>query len=102
MEYRIEIDSLGEIEIPINAYWGSQTQRALINFQISGYKTSLKLIKSLALVKKACAQANFELGYLASDKALALTQACDEIADGKFDGEFNVDALQAAPELLLT
>ena len=94
MKFRLEKDFLGEKEIPAEAYWGIHTQRALENFPISGHKVHLSLIKALALVKKACCQANVELGCLGSREGGAVSQACDEILGGKWADQFPVDALQ--------
>ncbi len=94
MPDRIEKDFLGEKKIPQEVYWGIHTERARENFPISGYRMSPSLIKALAVVKKACAEANLELGYLEEKKANAIFQACDEITEGKFADQFPVDALQ--------
>ena len=94
MGYRIEKDFLGEKRIPEEAYWGIHTERARENFPISGYPLNPSLIKALAVVKKACAEANLELGYLEEKKAKAILQACEEITEGKFPDQFPVDALQ--------
>ena len=94
MEYRIEEDSLGKIDVPVHAYWGSHTQRALVNFPLSGLKVNPGLIKALAMVKKAAAMANKELGYIDELKAGAIIAACMEIIDGKFATQFPLDALQ--------
>jgi len=94
MGYRIEKDFLGEKRIPEEAYWGIHTERARENFPISGYPLNPSLIKALAVVKKACAEANLELGYLEEKKAKAILQACEEITEGKFADQFPVDALQ--------
>ena len=91
---RIERDSLGELEIPVDTYWGIHTERALRNFPISGRCFSPALARAVALVKQACCLANRELGYLDQRKADAILAACREIAEGKFAGEFPVDALQ--------
>jgi len=94
MSYRIEKDFLGEKKIPQEVYWGIHTQRARENFPISGYEVNPSLIKALAVVKRACAQANLELGYLNERKTKAILQACEEIMEGKFSDQFPVDALQ--------
>jgi len=94
MKYRIEKDFLGEKKIPRDAYWGIHTQRALENFPISGYIINPSLVKALATVKKACCQANLELGYLSPQKGEAILNACDEVIEGKFLDQFPVDALQ--------
>lgn len=90
MSYRVEKDFLGEKKISAGVYWGIHTERARENFPISGYKMNPKLIKALATVKKACCQANEELGYLEKKKAGAIRQACDEILEGKF-GDLKID-----------
>lgn len=94
LKTRIEHDYLGKLAVPENAYWGIHTQRAVNNFRISGIRVNPALIKSLALVKKACCLANQEIGCINPDKAEAITAACDEIAAGCFSDQFPVDALQ--------
>jgi len=91
---RIEHDLLGEREIPIDAYYGIHTVRAVENFKLTGAKVDYRLIRALAIVKKACCEANAELGYLDKSVADAINCACAEIIDGKFTGHFPVDALQ--------
>jgi aspartate ammonia-lyase len=93
---RLEHDLLGNYEVPINAYWGVHTARAVENFPISGVPIGhyRSLIRALAIVKQAAAQANFELGELSSEINEAISKACQEVADGKFDGEFVVDTIQ--------
>jgi aspartate ammonia-lyase len=91
---RIEQDFLGALDIPEDAYWGIHTERAIRNFPISGYRVHHSLIRALALVKKACCQANLETGHLAREKAEAILMACDEIAAGLLADQFPVDALQ--------
>jgi aspartate ammonia-lyase len=93
-DQRIEKDLLGELKVPQNAYWGIHTQRAMDNFRISGIKVNAGLIKSLALVKKACCLANAATGYLPMEKAEAIQKAGDEIAAGGLADQFPVDALQ--------
>ncbi|TFG33572.1 aspartate ammonia-lyase [Candidatus Thorarchaeota archaeon] len=96
IEYREESDLLGSRKIPKDAYWGIQTLRAQENFgvsQVGLYKYPI-LVKSLAMVKKACAMANRELGHISSDYAEAIIQACGEIIDGQFIDQFVVDMLQ--------
>ena len=94
MKERTEHDLIGEKRIPANAYWGIHTQRAADNFSLSGITVSRKLIKAMAAVKKACAQANAELDYLSPEKAKAVISACDEICSGKLADSFFLDALQ--------
>jgi aspartate ammonia-lyase len=93
---RLEHDLLGDYQVPINAYWGVHTARAVDNFPISGVPIGhyRSLIRALAIVKQATAQANFELGELSAEISDAITKACQEVADGKFDNEFVVDAIQ--------
>jgi aspartate ammonia-lyase len=91
---RMEKDFLGEKEVPGEAYWGVHTQRALENFPLSGCRVNPSLIRSLAMVKKACGLANLELGYLDERKGKAILAACDEVIEGKLPDHFPVDALQ--------
>jgi fumarate hydratase class II len=99
---RIEKDSMGEVQVPAQAYYGAQTQRAVENFPISGWGLPPALIHALGLVKYACAVANRDLGKLTQsgknrldDKQVAsLLAACKEVAQGKHDGEFPVDVFQ--------
>jgi aspartate ammonia-lyase len=91
---RIERDFLGTLNVPEDAYWGIHTERAIRNFPISGCRVHASLIRALALVKKACCQANLETGHLGREKAEAILAACDEIAAGRLAEQFPVDALQ--------
>ena len=93
---RLEHDLLGNYEVPIHAYWGVHTARAVENFPISGVPIGhyRSLIRALAIVKQAAAQANYELGELSAEINDAISKACQEVADGKFDGEFVVDTIQ--------
>lgn len=99
MKFRIEKDFLGEKQVPADAYWGIHTQRALENFPISGHKVNPSLIKALALVKKACCQTNWELGYLSPAQGEAISRACDEVIEGTLADQFPVDALQGGAGL---
>ncbi len=94
MKTRKEKDSLGELEIPGNVYWGIHTARALKNFPISGRRPPFRWIQAIAFVKKAALLANTELGYLEPEKSKALVQASDEIISGKWENEFPLDAFQ--------
>jgi fumarate hydratase, class II len=89
MEFRIEQDTLGEVKVPADKYWGAQTQRSLINFNI-GPPASMpaELIHSLALLKKAGAITNNKFGLLPDDKMKTIAQVCDEILAGKLDDQF--------------
>ncbi|TIX26358.1 MAG: aspartate ammonia-lyase, partial [Mesorhizobium sp.] len=93
---RQEEDSLGQVDVPEEAYYGAQTARAINNFQISGIPIGHYplFIRALALVKKAAALANFELGDLPAPKKNAIAQACDDIADGLLADQFTLDVFQ--------
>ncbi len=100
-EYRIERDSMGEVKVPAQAYYGAQTQRAVENFPISGWPLPKELIHALGLVKYAAAVANRDLGKLTGGKRPltdqqvdALLQACREVAQGRMDDQFPVDVFQ--------
>ncbi|WP_371924670.1 lyase family protein [Endozoicomonas sp. SCSIO W0465] len=95
-QYRIEHDLLGEAPVPENVYFGIQTQRAVENFQISGVQLNHypNLPRALAMVKKACALANRDLGMLDEQKAEAIADACDEIIAGRLHDQFVVDMIQ--------
>ncbi len=88
MEYRIEHDSMGEIKVPANKYWGAQTERSLENFRISTEKIPNEIIKSFAILKRAAAMANCELGILSQEKCDIISKVCDEISADKLDGHF--------------
>ncbi|OWP84325.1 aspartate ammonia-lyase [Flavobacterium davisii] len=94
--YRIENDLLGDLQVPVNAYYGVQTQRAIENFNISGVRLYQfpEFIKGLAYVKWAAAETNFELGLLEETIKNAIVQASKEVIEGKFDSEFPVDMIQ--------
>lgn len=94
MKIRIEEDFLGKKEIPENAYWGIHTARAYENFPFEGSKVSRELIRSLADVKRACVEANMELGFISSEIASAITEACIEISGEKWLDQFILPALQ--------
>jgi fumarate hydratase class II len=88
MDTRIEHDSLGPVAVPVARLWGAQTQRALEHFRISSERMPPELIAALAIVKRAAARVNLELGLLDGPKAVAITLAVDEILAGKHDAEF--------------
>jgi fumarate hydratase class II len=92
---RIELDSLGTVEVPADALWGAQTQRAMMNFPISGLRPWRAFIWSMAVIKRAAAEVNQELGLLDGDRAEAIIQAANEIIDGHWDSQFVVDPFQA-------
>ncbi len=93
-DYRIEKDFLGEKKVPSNAYYGVQTMRAIENFPITGYRLDESLIKSMAIVKKASALANAEIGQLDPEISKAIVTAADEIIAGKHHDQFIVDPIQ--------
>ncbi len=92
--YRIEKDSMGELEVPEEALYGAQTQRAINNFPISGLTLPTAFIKTIALIKKTAAQVNMELGELEPVKANAIIQAAQQIMDGQYQQQFPVDVFQ--------
>jgi fumarate hydratase class II len=92
---RIERDSLGEVQVPAQALYGVQTQRAVQNFPISGLKPWRAFIWSMALVKRAAAEVNLELGLLDAERSGAIQAAAQEVLDGKWDDQFVVDPFQA-------
>ncbi len=93
-EYRIEKDSMGEVRVPAWALWGAQTQRAIENFPISGYRMPIPLIRALALIKRCAAATNAELGLLDTTLANAIVQAADEVLEGRWDDHFPLDVYQ--------
>lgn len=96
MKYRVESDLIGELQVPEEAYYGVQTQRAVENFQISGVLLSgfPQFIKGLAYVKWAAAETNFTLGLLDENIKNAIVEASKEVIDGKFDHDFPLDMIQ--------
>lgn len=86
--FRIERDSLGEIDVPLTCYWGAQTQRSLENFKIGEEKIPFSLIKALGVQKKACALANMELGILDKNIGNAIVRAAEDVIDGSLADEF--------------
>jgi fumarate hydratase class II len=93
-EFRIEKDSMGEVKVPAQAYYGAQTQRAVENFPISGQPLPQRLIRALGLIKAAAAIANRDLGKLKPELAEPIIQAAREVAAGKFDAQFPIDVYQ--------
>ena len=92
--FRVEHDSMGELEVPEDALWGAQTQRAVNNFPISGLRMPRQFIAALGLVKWAAAGANAELGLIKSDLAIAIQKASLAVADGDYDEHFPIDVFQ--------
>ena len=102
MQFRTETDSMGDVQVPAEAYYGAQTQRAVENFPISGQTLATPLIRAMGLVKYACGVANRDLGKLTGtgkvrltdEQVAAMLAACREVAEGKFDGQFPIDVYQ--------
>ena len=92
--YRIEKDSMGEMKVPERALYGAQTQRAVENFPISGRRFGRRFIQALGIIKKAAAESNREMGYLPPALADVIVRAAEEVAEGKWDGEFVLDVYQ--------
>lgn len=85
---RIETDSMGEIEVPADKYWGAQTQRSLLHFNIGNDVMPREMIRAFGILKKAAALVNQDLGKLPPEKAKLIVQACDEVIEGKLDEHF--------------
>ena len=87
-ETRTETDSFGPLEVEHTKYWGAQTQRSILNFPIGWERQPIAIIRALGVIKRACAEANLELGSLDSPRATAIIDAASEVIDGKFDDNF--------------
>ena len=94
MEYRIEKDSMGELKVPADAYYGAQTARAVENFPISGLRFPRTFIQAMGAIKHAAASVNLELGLIDEERAGAIMQAAEEVILGKLDDQFVVDVFQ--------
>ena len=90
MEYRIEKDTMGEVKVPADAYYGAQTQRSIENFKIAQdiNRMPKEIIRAFAYLKKAAAITNFEAGVLSKEKCELIGKVCDEILEGKLDEYF--------------
>ena len=88
MEYRTEHDSMGEVQVPADRNWGAQTQRSYQNFRIGIEKIPNEVIRAFAILKKAAAMANNRLGKMDDKRAGLIAQACDEILEGRLEGNF--------------
>ena len=88
MEYRTEHDSMGEMQVPADAYWAAQTQRSYENFRIGTEKMPMEIIRAFAILKKAAAMANARLGKLDEERKNLIAQVCDEILEGRLDSHF--------------
>jgi fumarate hydratase, class II len=91
---RVERDTMGEMEVPADAYYGASTQRAVINFPVSGLRLPRRFIRAMGLIKAAAAEVNRDLGLLDKDLAAAISQAAKEVADGRLDAHFPIDVFQ--------
>jgi len=91
MDYRVEKDSLGDVQVPVGAYWGSQAERSRNLFQISGLTEHPTMIDAYIMLKKACTEANTELGLLDAEIGGAIIQAADDILGGQFRDQFPID-----------
>ena len=94
MDYRIEVDSIGEKQVPKDAYYGVQSLRGCENFQITGQRLRPEFIENLALIKKVCAICNHAVGELDESMKDAICQACDEILEGRLHDQFICDPIQ--------
>ncbi|MFB1100563.1 class II fumarate hydratase [Terribacillus sp. JSM ZJ617] len=88
MDYRIEKDTLGEVKVPADKFWGAQTQRSKENFKIGSERMPERVVKAFAILKRSTAIANQRLGNLAKEKADAIVTVCDDILTGKYDDNF--------------
>lgn len=94
MNYRMEKDSMGEVKVPADRYWGAQTQRSYENFRIGTEKIPFSIIYAFAHLKMACAKANYEAGTLSEEKCELICRVCDEILCGKLDDHFPLSVWQ--------
>ena len=94
MEYRVERDSMGEMKVPADVYWGAQTQRSYENFRIGSEKMPPELIRALGMLKKAAAMANYNLGKLDLRRRDLILRVCDELEEGRLDGNFPLSVWQ--------
>jgi fumarate hydratase class II len=92
--FRVETDSMGEMRVPAESYYGAQTARAIENFPISNLRFPRPFIRALALIKKHAARANLDLGLLPADKSKAVQAAAQEVMDGNWDAQFPIDIFQ--------
>jgi len=91
---RVERDTMGEMEVPTEAYYGASTQRAVINFPVSGIRLPRRFLRALGMIKAAAAEVNRDLGLLDKEMAEAIAQAAKEVADGRLDAHFPIDVFQ--------
>lgn len=93
--YRLDKDSLGEVKVPSNAYYGPFTVRASNQYKVTGQKAHLNMIKAFAMIKRSAALANRDLNILPAEKADAIVKACDEILSGNLLDQFIVDTINS-------
>src|SRR5213595_1465403 len=93
-ETRIERDSMGEMEVPADALYGASTQRAVLNFPISGQRFPRRFIRAQALIKRAAAEVNADLGLLDAARGAVIAAAAQDVADGLYDEHFPIDVYQ--------
>ncbi len=94
MVYRIEKDSMGEVKVPVDAYYGASTQRAVDNFPISGYTVGRRIISAFGLLKGSAAVVSGREGHIDASKAEAIEAAANEVMGGTLDSQFPVDVFQ--------
>ncbi|KGI78187.1 class II fumarate hydratase [Oleiagrimonas soli] len=92
--FRTEHDSMGELQVPADALWGAQTQRAVDNFPVSGLRMPREFIRALGLIKAAAAEANAKLGHMPKVQATAIRKAADKVIAGEVDAHFPIDIFQ--------
>src|SRR3977135_3931528 len=92
--YRSEKDSMGEMKVPADAYYGAQTARAVENFPVSDLRFGRRFIAAMGLIKWACAEVNFGLGVLVESKEQLIKKSAQEVIEGKLDAQFVVDIFQ--------
>lgn len=96
MEYRIEKDTMGEMKVPADKYWGAQTERSYENFKIGTETMPHEIIHAFGILKKAAAIANYNMGNLSEEKMKVICAACDEVIDGKLNDNFPLVVWQTA------
>src|ERR1043165_7565751 len=92
--WRMEKDSMGAVQVPAEALWAAQTQRAVENFPISGRRFPRRFIRALGLIKSAAARVNGRMGLLPADRAAAIESAAERVAAGEYDDQFPIDVFQ--------
>ena len=91
---RTESDTMGQMEVPESALWGASTQRAVLNFPVSGFRMSRSFIRALGYIKAGAAEANVELGVITKEMKNAIVDASLKVANGEYDDHFPVDVFQ--------